>query len=166
MSNVWDRYRDKRIVYQSSIRAARYGATGSYSLQEWLDICVKCDFKCIVCGEKKPLTADHIIPLSKGGSNNIENIQPLCKPCNSRKHNKLPENLTVPQQSLPLTLQDALKRFRAHARHRLIIDVEAARKLDILTRYNRPDLTVDQFVEHLIEQSWDETEKRPSCEKR
>ena len=42
-----------------------------------------------VCGECKPLTKDHIIPLSKGGSNYITNIQPLCRNCNSKKNNKI-----------------------------------------------------------------------------
>lgn len=32
------------------------------------------------------LTGDHITPLAHGGTNDLANIQILCRPCNSRKH--------------------------------------------------------------------------------
>lgn len=45
--------------------------------------------KCIYCGSQKNITLDHIIPLTRGGTHSIGNLQPLCKSCNSSKNNKL-----------------------------------------------------------------------------
>ena len=59
---------------------------GDYSVQEWLDLCSRYGNKCLCCGrDDVALTVDHVVPLSKGGSNDIANIQPLCKSCNSKK---------------------------------------------------------------------------------
>jgi hypothetical protein len=43
------------------------------------------DFKCCSCGNKEYLEIDHIIPVSKGGKNEEENLQTLCYYCNRGK---------------------------------------------------------------------------------
>lgn len=55
---------------------------------EWLAIQSTYKHKCVYCGEKKPLTMDHIIPVSKGGNHVKENIVPACHSCNAKKYNK------------------------------------------------------------------------------
>jgi 5-methylcytosine-specific restriction endonuclease McrA len=47
------------------------------------------DFKCKKCGATERLSVDHIIPESKGGTLDMDNLQTLCKPCNSRKGARL-----------------------------------------------------------------------------
>lgn len=40
---------------------------------------------CKSCETPYNLTIDHIMPIARGGTNDLENLQPLCKSCNSRK---------------------------------------------------------------------------------
>lgn len=44
---------------------------------------------CSYCKSNINLEFDHIIPISKGGSNTIQNLQLLCRVCNRRKSNKI-----------------------------------------------------------------------------
>ena len=64
---------------------------GTHTLEEWEELKEKFNYRCAKCGETRKLTRDHIIPLSKDGRSDIQNIQPLCRPCNSRKFNHLEE---------------------------------------------------------------------------
>jgi 5-methylcytosine-specific restriction endonuclease McrA len=69
-------------------RARKEQANGTFTLEEWEALKMRYNYTCLCCGRREPeirLTADHIVPLSKGGDNNIDNIQPLCRPCNSAK---------------------------------------------------------------------------------
>ena len=48
-------------------------------------------YTCTYCGSDKRLEGDHILPLSRGGSNAFENLVTACKPCNLAKGSKTPE---------------------------------------------------------------------------
>lgn len=45
---------------------------------------------CAKCGATTALSVDHIIPLSRGGTHDRENLQCLCLPCNMRKSWRVP----------------------------------------------------------------------------
>jgi len=66
-------------------------AEGSHTFEEWENLKAQYNYTCLCCKKKEPeikLTEDHIIPLSKNGTDYIDNIQPLCMHCNLVKHTK------------------------------------------------------------------------------
>ena len=88
-----------RNVFAQRRRARMNNAVGEYSTEEWNSLVAEFE-RCPMClrswsdiepppNRSTVITADHIVPISKGGSNSIENIQPLCYSCNSKKGNKL-----------------------------------------------------------------------------
>ncbi len=80
--------RDKLTLYTNNRRARKLFAKGSHTDEEWQVLKAKYNFKCLCCGKQEPeikLTRDHIRPLILGGSDSIDNIQPLCAKCNSKK---------------------------------------------------------------------------------
>jgi 5-methylcytosine-specific restriction endonuclease McrA len=67
-------------------RAAAYGYSGEhFTEEEWAELLELSGGRCLSCGTVEDLSADHIIPLSLGGANTIENIQVLCCECNNAK---------------------------------------------------------------------------------
>ena len=95
-SPAWVHGLSRTKIYRNYKTKQRYarkkGAKGNHTLKEWKLLKAQYGWTCPACKKREPkikLTEDHIIPLTKGGSNNINNIQPLCRSCNSIKNNKI-----------------------------------------------------------------------------
>jgi len=59
------------------------------SARDWQRLVGRHGGCCAYCGEKAPMTQDHIIPLSRGGWHAIGNLLPACRRCNSAKRDDL-----------------------------------------------------------------------------
>lgn len=70
-------------------RAQIQGNGGSYTSEEWQELCAKYGHICLACHRKIKLTVDHVIPISRGGTNDIGNLQPLCLRCNLQKSDRI-----------------------------------------------------------------------------
>lgn len=84
----WAKNPDMRRLACANRRARKVTNGGSISESQWQEVKRKYDFRCLRCGKKKPLTLDHVVPISKGGCHEVSNIQPLCLECNSSKSTK------------------------------------------------------------------------------
>jgi 5-methylcytosine-specific restriction endonuclease McrA len=76
-------YLRKRYAYLVQAKSL-----GTHTKEQWISLCKKYNFRCCNCGSKViggiP-TKDHIIPTVFGGSDSINNLQPLCRECNTNK---------------------------------------------------------------------------------
>ncbi len=67
-------------------KAAKYASRGNFTAKEFEELCERYGNKCLCCGDAEALLeADHVVPLTRGGSDDISNIQPLCGSCNRKK---------------------------------------------------------------------------------
>lgn len=79
----------KFIDHTRKKRSKIYGPIeGHHTVEEWIELCNRYDNRCMRCYRCENLAKDHIVPISRGGTDYITNLQLLCKRCNSRKYNK------------------------------------------------------------------------------
>lgn len=80
--------RTKKIKKKSAVKRKHYSGAERKAIYEKADGC------CQLCGRKiefRNMTVDHIIPLGKDGSNDLDNTQATCRVCNQFKANIYPE---------------------------------------------------------------------------
>ena len=67
-------------------RAAKHASLGNFTAPEFEKLCERYGNRCLCCGVTGVvLEADHVVPLTRGGADDIGNIQPLCGTCNRSK---------------------------------------------------------------------------------
>ncbi len=69
----------------------KMGNGGIHTTEEWIALKKRYNYICPCCGVGEPkikLVRDHVVALYIGGTDDIDNIQPLCISCNAKKHIK------------------------------------------------------------------------------
>ena len=79
---------DKRITHTRARRARRKQAEGSHTAEDVAAILQAQGGTCAYCDSALNLQLDHKQPLTRGGTNNPDNLQYLCAFHNGSKHNK------------------------------------------------------------------------------
>lgn len=90
---------DKKIHLANRRRARQIGNGGSHTVAERLAKFAALGNVCVYCRKPGRLTIDHDIPLARGGTDNIENILPACKSCNSKKNTRTSVEFFAHQRS-------------------------------------------------------------------
>jgi hypothetical protein len=119
-------------------------------------ILVSADFTCAYCGCRpgsEHLHVDHLVPVSRGGSDNIENLCCACETCNSRKSNAIifPSSMVIGVDN---------DGFRIHRRFGTWAVMFDETRL-VMERigwgywFEAERLYEFRFITHLEEKSWD-----------
>lgn len=89
------------LAWRANRRARCKNSEGSHTKEDIQDIIRLQKNRCAICRVKmKSPCMDHIIPLSRGGTNFRTNLQAVCRPCNSMKHAKDPVDFARSQGKL------------------------------------------------------------------
>lgn len=83
-------YRDEHTDARDSNRSRRNMPDAEWRALRQL-VFERDGYLCRYCDSSEDLTCDHVVPLVRGGTNDIENLATACRPCNSSKGDKLLE---------------------------------------------------------------------------
>ena len=111
------------------------------------------DYRCVECGatnKETTLEIDHILPVAKGGTNDINNLQTLCKHCNRAKSATVWDSktdLSIKKEQLK-HLENRLSDYKYKLNHAKTEDENIEYKFEI-QRLNEKILSITKIIEDL-----------------
>ena len=107
----------------------RYARVGrrrpAFSFASKRNVLIRDEFQCAYCGRALTMgtcTLDHVVPKSRGGRGDLENLVACCTMCNAQKDDRTPDEARMPLRRRPRQLTDeeklgaVLKVHRSHER--------------------------------------------------
>lgn len=83
------RRKEIKKLYEYTLRERGcVGFNSSIKRKIITEIFNECNGKCVYCNSTNDITIDHIVPLTKNGTNSLHNLVLACRSCNSKKRNK------------------------------------------------------------------------------
>lgn len=102
------RNRDKFSMLESRRRARKAGSGGSHTIEQRREKFLQLGNVCYYCGIPGEMTVDHMIPISRGGTDFVDNIVPACQRCNSKKHDRTAQEFFESMTDADITMNLAL----------------------------------------------------------
>ncbi len=90
ITRAWARAHPEFFRRAAKVRRARLrGAATTLTDVQWVAIVTAFNGACAYClRTDRPVTQDHMVPISRGGPHSAENVIPACGSCNSSKGNR------------------------------------------------------------------------------
>jgi 5-methylcytosine-specific restriction endonuclease McrA len=104
----WIEENRERYNLAHRLKKQRKRAAGTLTSTDWALVLKVYGNACLAC-DKPEVTIDHVVPVSKGGRNEIDNVQPLCGYCNTSKGTKTIDYRPAPLAELLADTQLALQ---------------------------------------------------------
>lgn len=153
------------VIFMGCLRVRRMATTKrkSISKKARFEVFKRDSFICQYCGAHPPsavLHVDHIDPVSKGGTNDLDNLVTACESCNQGKSDRLLSDIPQSLQDKAAQIVEREEQIKGYQRamdaKRLRIEDECMEVVDVYERFNEGYtlndaslVTVRRFIEKL-----------------
>lgn len=74
-----------KVARKNRERQHKKRISGKHTAEQWAEVLERYNYQCLCCGSADNIQKDHIMPIALDGTDNIDNLQPLCATCNNKK---------------------------------------------------------------------------------